>query len=256
MEHHRLMTIRFLSVCTIAGLVPVFAYADTSQSVAGESDTWRFQVTPYVWMAGLEGHVRPVRASPTLNVDKTFSEIMDSVDAAAFLTGTARYGRYIIHGDFSYVATSDSASLPMNLSARAKVRQTSMTLVGGYAFPLGNASNVDLMAGMRAWKINAKAQVAGLVSARSDTAFVDPVIAARWRYDISPKWSTLLYVDVGGFGVGSDSTWQVLGTVNYQVTDSAHVSLGYRELSVDFDSKGKRLDFRQSGPLVGVTFTF
>jgi opacity protein-like surface antigen len=238
-----------LSVCVVATLLPLASYAD-------DSNEWRFQITPYLWMAGLEGKVKPVRASPTLNVNKSFSEILDNVDAAMFLTGTARYGRYIVHGDFSHVVTSDSASLPMNVSARAKVRQTSMTLTGGYSWSLGQASNVDLMAGMRAWKINAKAQVSVLGSARSDTSFVDPIIAARWRYDINPRWSTLLYMDVGGFGVGSDSTWQVMGAVNYQLARNTHLSLGYRELSVDYDAKGKRLDFRQGGPLVGVTFTF
>lgn len=241
----------------IAGsLICLPAYSQSAQDPIDEANAWRFQVTPYVWMAGLEGSVRPVQRSPTLNVDKSFSDILDSLDAAVFLTGTARYGRYVVHGDFSYVATSDSASLPLNLSARAKVRQTSMTLVGGYNWALGASSSLDVMAGMRAWKINAKAQVPGIVSARSDTSFVDPIVAARWRYDVNSRWSTLLYADVGGFGAGSKSTWQLLGTVNYQVADNTFVSLGYRQLSVDYDSKGKRLDFKQGGPLAGLTFTF
>lgn len=256
MSFHRLFTGSLLATCTASSLICFSAHAQSVQESVDVSTPWRFQVTPYLWMAGLEGNVRPVQRSPTLNVDKSFSEIMDSLDAAVFVTGAARYGRYVIHGDFSHVTTSDGAPLPLGLSAKVRVRQTSMTLAGGYNWMPSESSNIDLMAGMRGWKIGVKGRIPGRVSVRSDTSFVDPIVAVRWRYDISPRWSTLLYADVGGFGVGSKSTWQLWGTVNYQVSDNMHLSLGYRDLSVDYEDKGKVLDFRQSGPLLGLTYMF
>lgn len=44
--------------------------------------------------------------------------------------------------------------------------------------------------------------------------------------------------------------------MNYQVKENIFVSVGYRHLSVDYRDEGKRLDFSQSGPVVGATFRF
>ena len=220
------------------------------------ADAWRFQLTPYVWMTGLDGSVRPFRGAPTAHVNKSFSDVLDNLDAAAFLNGTARKGNYVLHGDLSYASTSDKAALPMGLSAQAKIRQTSLTLTGGHNWVLSPQSSFDLMAGLRLWQIKAEVNVPGLASAQSNTSFVDPIVAARWRYDIAPRWSTLLYADMGGLSVGSKFTWQIHGSVNYQVKDNIHLSLGYRQLSVDYRDGGKQLDFSQSGPIVGATFRF
>ncbi|MVW72090.1 outer membrane protein [Bordetella sp. 15P40C-2] len=227
-----------------------------AQPQSPDDDAWRFQVTPYVWMTGLDGTVRPFQGAPTAHVDKSFSEILDSLDAAFFLAGTARKDRWVVQGDLTYAATSDSAALPYGLSARAKVRQTSATLLGGYSWEVGHQSNLDVMAGARYWDINAKVKVGNLLSATSDTSFIDPIVALRWRNDFAPRWSSLVYVDTGGFGAGSDYTWQVMGSINYQVHDHVHLSVGYRHLDVNYRDGGKRLDFSQSGPLVGLTFRF
>ena len=67
------------------------------------------------------------------------------------------------------------------------------------------------------------------------------------------RWFTWIPADGG---VGSDSTWQMLGTINYQWRENIHFSLGYRHLQVNYRNHGKQLDFSQSGPLVGATFQF
>ena len=136
------------------------------------------------------------------------------------------------------------------------MRQSSLTLTGGYNWQLAPQSSVDLMGGVRVWDIHAHVQVPGVAAAQSNTSFVDPVVAVRWRYDLGSQWSSLLYADAGGFGLGSDATWQALASINYQWRDSIYLSLGYRHLSVDYRSGGKRLDFSQSGPLLGVTLKY
>jgi hypothetical protein len=98
--------------------------------------------------------------------------------------------------------------------------------------------------------------VTGIGSARSKFSFVDPVIAARWRQAVAPRWSTLVYADTGGFGVGSDATWQVLALANYQARNNLFLSMGYRHLSVDYREHGRRLDVDLSGPMLGLTFLF
>lgn len=62
--------------------------------------------------------------------------------------------------------------------------------------------------------------------------------------------------DIGGFGVGADFTWQVLGTVNYLLTDHLSVSAGYKHLAIDYDDDGYVFDATLSGPVLGITYRF
>jgi opacity protein-like surface antigen len=113
-----------------------------------------------------------------------------------------------------------------------------------------------LLAGARYWYIKAGVAVPPVLDIQSTSSFVDPIVGVRWHYDIAPRWSVLAYGDVGGFGIGSDTTWQMMGAVNYQVKDTMYLSLGYRYLSVDYRHNGKRLDFQQQGAMIGATFQF
>lgn len=244
-----------LHILVAASLMPIGSVL-AQETAPPEQNAWRFQLTPYVWMTGLEGRIRPFQGAPTAHVDKSFSAILSHLDAAFFLTGTARKGRLVLHGDVSHASTSDQAALPIGLPVRAHLRQTSATLAAGYNWQVDGQSSVDLLGGVRFWEIHARLDIPGVASANSKTSFADPVIAVRWRNDFAPQWSSLLYADAGGFGAGSKATWQLLGSINYQWKDNGYLSLGYRHLQVNYRSDGKRLDFSQGGPVVGATFRF
>lgn len=256
------MSTRFKSECWRLSLAMLLLatcsvpFAQAQAADGGDADAWRFQATPYVWMSGMEGQVRPFRSAPMANVHKSFSELMDSLDAAAFVTGTARRGAFVLQADVTHASTSDSTPLPIGIAADVKVRQSSVTVTAGYAWMTTERTGIDLMGGLRYWDISAAVNVPAVVSARSDTSFVDPIAAVRWRQSLAPRWSSVTYVDVGGFGMGSDATWQVLALANYQASDNLFLSVGYRHLSVDYRDSGKRLDVALSGPMLGVTYRF
>ena len=80
----------------------------------------------------------------------------------------------------------------------------------------------------------------------------------------APGTSLILRGDVGGFGAGSDFSWQVLATYNWQLcTFGGHLIdgyLGYRALSVDY-SQGSgtteyKYDVLMQGPVMGATLHF
>ncbi|MER9477154.1 hypothetical protein [Mesorhizobium sp. M0520] len=56
--------------------------------------------------------------------------------------------------------------------------------------------------------------------------------------------------------MGADFTWQVLGTVNYLLTDQFSVSAGYKHLPIDYDDEGYVFDATLSGPVLGITYRF
>lgn len=227
-----------------------------AEALQNDAASWRFQATPYVWMTGLSGNLQVSPHIPTAHFSQSFSEVFDNLNAAAFLNGTARKGRYVLHADASYASVSDTAGLPLGLQAQAKLRQSSVTLSAGYNWQLSPSDSLDVMAGIRWWNLRASVQVAPLLQAQTKQNFVDPIVALRWHHQINPQWSSLLYTDVGGFSVGSRLTWQALAVLNYQVKDNFYLSAGYRQLNVDRRSHGQRLDFSLSGPILGATLRF
>jgi hypothetical protein len=64
-----------------------------------------------------------------------------------------------------------------------------------------------------------------------------------------------LRTDVGGFGVGSDLTWQTILGVGWGFTESGQLDLGWRFLDVDYDGNFA-FDAQYSGPMLGLIWTF
>ena len=104
----------------------------------------------------------------------------------------------------------------------------------------------------------------GFLSAEKSVSWVDPLVGARLRHQFAPAWNFVVSGDVGGFGVGSKFSWQVLAALDYEICRSRTVTwsamLGYKALNVDY-SQGSGLtlyefDMTMHGPIFGVTARF
>lgn len=234
----------------------LFALAAAAPAAAQDAD-WTGQVTPYLWGSGLGGTLTPFAGGPTVGIDKSFREVLEDSDGAFFISGFARRGRLVLLGDFSHASSSKQGRLPPGLPAEGRLEQSSLTLAAGGRVYASERLSLDLLAGLRRWDLDASVRVplAG-VSRAPGATFTDPLLAARVNIAVAPRWSLLGYVDVGGFGTGSDHTYQWLATVNYQPGERWVFSGGLRALSVDYRDGGTRLDARLAGPLIGASWRF
>lgn len=226
-------------------------------AAAEEAPAWVGQVSPYLWGAGFGGTVTPYAGGPQLSVDRSFSEVLEDSDGAFFLSAFARRDRLVLLGDFSYSASSKRGTLPPGLPAEGSLRQSSLTLAAGWRVFDDERIRVDLLGGLRRWDVGVAVDVplAGIARA-PDADFTDPIVAARANVALSPRWSLITYADVGGFGVGSDNTYQWLATFNYLHGDRWAFSAGWRQLRVDYRDGGTRFDVTLAGPLLGASWRF
>lgn len=232
--------------------------ATLSESGAAQARDWSAQVTPYLWGAGVGGSVTPLRGGPRLQFDEGLFDVLEDLDSAFFLSGFARYGRLVMLGDISSSSSSRSGIVPgPGLPVRGEVEQRSITLAAGYRLREDMKATLDVLVGLRKWQIEgaAKTPIPGL-AAGLDIDFTDPIIALRSNIALSDRWSLIGYADLGGFGVGSDLTAQLVATVNWQATEALFLSAGYRHLYVDYDSGGRGADVTFAGPLLGLTYRF
>ena len=88
----------------------------------------------------------------------------------------------------------------------------------------------------------------------------DPIVGVRYLYDFGNKWMISARGDIGGFGVGSDFTWNVLALVHFQPWKYAAIIAGYRVLDQDYeDGSGANrfaYDMRLKGPVLALNFVW
>lgn len=249
----------------ITAAVALAVSGSTGLANAASADDGRteFQITPYVWMSGFGGTIRPFPTAPTFRVSSSFSELAEDLDGAFFIAGYMRRGSFVAMVDWSRTDSSKDGVVPTPLPqaplvpVEGTLRQTSMTVTAGARTVETPAWNVDLMAGLRAFWIRASLASSALGVQRSPSvSLVDPIVAIRVNGRLSDRWSLLGYADFGGFGVGSRFTGQVLATANYRVSDRFWLSAGWRHLTVDYRGSVTRVDAQLGGPLIGLTYTF
>jgi hypothetical protein len=236
---------------------------------ATPASPWRFQLTPYVWFTSLKGSIRTPAVPQTFRIEQSFSDLWSELDGALFLSGSARRDRFVLLGDFTWTSISNDGTVSVPVAPGASLgvdfdvreRQTSATLLAGYRIVEEANLGIELLGGARAWRVRTEVEAAvpplGIdLSERQTETWVDPIIAARLNGTLTPVLSAILYGDYGGFGVGSESTWQVWGTLNYRITEAFTASAGYRHLTYDYRGGGIRTDITLRGPLIGVTWQF
>lgn len=263
------MALRFLRGAVVAA-VAAMGLAGTAAAQHGEVG-WSGQITPYVWGTGISGTLTPRANLPSFSASRSFSDLLRDLDAAVFVSGFARRDRFVLLGDLSWSSSSRTGGLPaavpglplpVGTPVRGTLEQTSITLAAGYRALATPDATVDVLAGLRHWNIRSTAALAVPApppfnqTVSRTVSFTDPILAARLNLRIAPGWSAILYGDVGGFGVGSELTAQIVATVNYQVSEHVYVSAGYRHLHVDYRRGGTRVDMNMGGPLLGVTWRF
>jgi hypothetical protein len=187
--------------------------------------------------------------------------------------------------DFSGSAVSQRNPIAnLNVSARANAGlDYEITMVeSGLTYEVGtwagthSSTALDLLGGARYWnqELDLSFAVDGSLDlgklglgrsgsvalARSGTLeWVDPFVGLRVRHQLAPGSELQFLGDIGGFGIGSDLTWQLFAGYGFDFWQSnLHGVIGYRALAVDYsqDSGANKnsLDLILHGPVVGLSF--
>lgn len=271
----------------------------TAAPVADRSP-WSFRFTTYGWVAWLNGDTTV--AGRKLDVDVDPIELVEHLDTSSGIPAwmsymEARNGPISLFNDVVYAKISDSGDFAKSAGRRRRTISLDgdvetdfeqATIEAGGAYEVAKWSSVpgtanytalDVLAGARYWHqeidasvdLTSTLNIAGLRISRGranassgSVDWVDPFVGARLRHQLSPGEEIVLRGDVGGFGAGSEFSWQLIGTYGWQLcTMSGFVIdgyVGYRALSVDYEQgsglKEYEFDVLQHGPVVGMTTRF
>ena len=239
----------------VAGMAAACIVA--ASPVAAQETPWQFSVTPYLWLAGIKGTTTAPASGITFNQD--FSDILKDLSGVPIMAaGEVRKGPAGFAFDLIRLKISSDINTRNILfnDGKASLSQFQFTGIGLYRVVEEPGGKIDVGGGFRLWSVHSKASLNArllpAVSTSIDKTFADPILAARFEFRLGGPWSLTAYGDVGGFGISSDVTWQVLGTLNYRAADWVDVRLGWRHMSVD----RSKIKLDLSGPILAGTFRF
>jgi hypothetical protein len=239
--------------------------ADLVEPPIEPESAWTFTIAPYVWLAGLHGDVAAFGA-PEVEVDLSISDVLEHFDIGLMGASELRNGRFSLGTDFLWVKLSAEENTPFQVLANSVELETTTLIatgVAGYSIMYGEGGNLDVVAGARLWSVDnelsfngqAGQPLAGL-SFDDEATWVDPVVGVKGRANLSPRFYFTGWAMVGGFGVGSDFMWDVMGGLGYEFTETFSTVLGYRAMSVDYSNDDFVFDVTQQGPILGAVFRF
>lgn len=243
---------------------------ETPQEVAIPGREWKFAIAPYIWGAGLQGDVGVFGRQP-VEIDMSFGDILSDLRFAGMVVAEAHNGSWGVFGDLIYVNTKADGSItrtiagiPVELASTVATESLTATLLGEYRAYADDRVTVDLMAGARLWsvdnEITASLGRGGIplrdFSGADGATWVDPMIGVKARFDTGTPWYFTGWAMVGGFGAGSDVTWDAMAGAGYQWNDWLSTVGGYRALGVDYSDDGFVYDVVEHGLFFGAVMTF
>jgi hypothetical protein len=227
-----------------------------------DSGSWVVDVAAYGWASGLSGSVATLPPLPAANINLGFSDLLSNLDGAFMGSVYARRDRFVVFGDLMYAKLSADQDFATSVSTTVSLTSSSLIGTGGvgYRIVADPSYSFDLLAAARLYNVSTDAtlRIGGAFSRSGSTneTWVDPMVGAKFNVKLSDNWSLNSWAFAGGFGAGSQFSWDLFGGVGYNFNNKYSMIIGYRGLGVDYSNNGYIYDVVQKGPIIGFKASF
>ncbi|MEA9603378.1 hypothetical protein VC159_02795 [Polynucleobacter sp. JS-JIR-II-c23] len=258
-------------------------FMSVSVSHAGEglsplpkiSDEWRFEVTPYLWGAGISSTL--FYNDRYLNTAKlSTSNVLGDLKSGGMISAEAHYGNWGMLGDIVSATLQTTSNINVTEQTRVagavpvhaanKVTMQQNIITGAATYTVLNNQNIylDGLVGVRgimatatvSLDLSAFGQSRSAVDSKS-VSTADPIVGFKGRYRIADStWYIPFYADIGGGGGTTNMTWQGILGVGKTFEKWVDVSLAYRTMYYDMKGDGLLQKTTFKGPQLAATFKF
>jgi len=216
---------------------------------AEETNQWTFDVSLYGLAASMSGNVTVKGISS--DVDVGFDKVWEHLQFGAMGSARVGYGRWGLSTEVIYMDL-EGVKGPFTVTAQQWLVQPALEYsvcqyFGVYAGTRYNNIALDLNGPLGK-------------NPSGTHEWWDPIVGGLVSLPIWKSISLHVKGDIGGFGAGSDLTWQAYPYLNWQISKLASVQAGYRLLYTDYETGSGlnrfKYDMLTSGPQVGFTLHF
>lgn len=259
-------------------------------NVDASGNEWQFELTPYMWAAGVDVDVTTVKGREATG-EFEFGDILDNLDFGGFIhfEGWGKKWGFIFDAFYIDLGTEAKFTprIGPKIDADVNVQQTSVELAAGYRIPIETGVAGETGAsGKQKWKfwiepilglrygdveeeIDLKLTFTRLQAIgenerviKDNDWWIEPFVGVRLFSQYKEKFTIFVRGDMGGVSVDNESifSWHAIGGFDYKPWASVSLKLGYRVYDFDYendDGQNKfELNARQHGPIFGISFYF
>lgn len=213
------------------------------------------------WLAGVEGDIGFL-PDVTTGVDAGIDDILPTIDMIAAATLEVRRNKlgFILDGMYMKASIAGETPGPFLNNINLTMKQALVDGVVTYRIFEDDRAWVELLAGGRYQylenEVSFTRRFRGPQTLTSIQSWVDPFIGIQGRYQLNDKWYAKARGDVGGFGVSSESTYNLFGVLGYELTERTSMEVGYRYLYTDYTQGGFLYDMAMKGAFLGLRIDF
>lgn len=222
------------------------------------NDPWSFLIEPYLMFPSMKGTIG-VNDLPDASVDADASDIFSNLKLGAMLNFEAYNDQWAIGTDLIYMKLKQDVN-------------TDGLIIDGYAQAKQFAWEVSALRRLLPWleagvggrfnKLTSDIELDILTmmprTGSTSESWFDPIIIARIKNPSAQPVFYQLRGDLGGFGIGSDFTWQIQAYIGYRFSELFQVSAGYRIIGIDYETGSEenrfKYDIDTSGPVLRFGF--
>lgn len=224
-----------------------------------DTDGWDYEIAQYLWASAIKSEI--AIGDTTSESDVKFGDLLEHLKFAGTLHGEARKGRWGIFADINYAKLGEATEKrvgeglkSLNIDVKVDFEQTVAEVGGFYRFG-GERSAFDLLGGGRYIYMGTDVEF-GPLSVGADKDWFDPFIGGRFVTKLTDRWAFTIRGDVGGFGAGTDLTWNAVAMFRYRMTKHSELGFGYRHMEIDASDDDGSFDSVMTGPMIGMGFRF
>jgi len=241
------------------------SHVEASAPQAAEDDeTWRYEVRPYIWTAGIYGDLRV--NNTTAQTGKGSTSILGMLDFTAAAQVEAIRGRWRLMFDENYVnlgttGTGPGGNVTLDVQPTMNIFEaggsyTAVTVRNKKATvtnPLPPIFRAEVLGGVRWFHLGLGLQANNNPPVEGSRNLVGPFVGSRLK--VSPHKAVTLIgkFTVGSSGAGANLAWSGEGLVDLRLKKSFSLGGGYRVLDMNADQPGNRVGF--NGQLRGLLLT-
>lgn len=235
--------------------------AQPSESQPAEGDGWEVAVVPYIWASAVKADIE-TPLGENVEIDESFTDILGNLKFVFMGAMDIRHDRFVAVQDLIFLSmeSKDEGSIgPGLVESETDLRMVVSTTLAGYRAVDNGPMFLDLMAGARITSIRAELELSGplqTVERESSETKFSPILASRFRVPLGDRWGLAVYGDLGGFGITADISWQLMGTIQYDISDHWRALVGWRHFEAHQDKNGFDIDLALDGPFLTVGYRF